>query len=506
MAEKKIKSVFLSYAEPDGGIAKLIHDDLRRSGVDVWGFEANGQAGVDFVNEFTSQLQSRRAFCLLDSRHARKSDWVRMECELALACRQKMPAFDFLPCLIRTFEKDSGWCRDELFIGQNRLSYLDLTQYDTGIRKLCRHLGTVYFPYSDVQRDCDFQAEIRHLGLDRAHLEELEQIYEGYRRTRGDRPQAACGWLNELIDRLDASGADTVISPRLALAVLHSEADRHQEAFQVFRHLSGTQPGDPRIWAGLAGARFFMGDYRGAIKDYRQSERLVRKYGDPEDRLHLVELVHNIALAQLELGNHMAAWKELKRLSENAVQNPEIAELKGRICLKRGSAVEAKQYFETAQTLFRDKGAKPPLQLLSDLADTYRQLGRKQDEERCISACLSELDLEPEVLRRLARHSLQGLKFHTVIDWLTQAIEKAPHSIVYRSELASILFHSGDIDAAKVQAGECHELKAATAREHYYLGLAYHILNSPEVAKFERDKADGDSVVAGWPEYGDLFV
>jgi len=505
MGKNKMKSIFLSYAKPDGGFAKQIYDDLRRSGIDIWGFEADGQVGIDFVKQFTSQLQNRGAFCLLDSRHARASKWVQKECDLALACQRKNPAFDFLPCLIQPIESGSEWHQKELFMGQNRRSYLDLTQYDTGIRKLCRHIETIYVPYSDVQRDRDFWTEIQALGLDRKHLQEMEEIYSRYRNTRSDHPESACRWLNELIEQLDALGAETVLSPRLALAVLHSQANRHKDAFNVFKHLSKTQPNDPRIWAGLAGACFFMGDYHEAMAAYRYSEKLVRKNGDADDLMHLVELIHNIAWVQLALGDHMAAWKELERLPENTDQEPHIAALKGRLCLERDAAVEAKIYFEAAQALYQAKAAKPPLQFFLNLADTYRRLGREQDEERCISDCLSELESEPEALRKLAEHSLRNSMFHRAVGWLSKAIEKAPDSIVFRSELASLFFHANDIDTAKIKAGQCHGLQAKTARDHYYLGLAYYILESPELVKLERQKAEKDSVVAGWPEYAELF-
>lgn len=505
MGKNEMKSVFLSYARPDGGFAKQVYDDLRRSGIDIWGFEADGRVGIDFVKQFTSQLQNRGAFCLLDSPHARDSDWVRKECDLALACRSQNPAFDFFPCLIQPIEREDLWHQNELFSGQNRLAYLDLTQYEMGIRKLCEHLGTTFFPYSDVQRDCDFRKEIQALGLDRKHLEKLEDLYKRYRKTRSDHPESACRWLNELIEQLDSLKADTVLSPRLALAVLYAKANQHKDAFNVFNQLSQRHPDDPRIWAGLAGALFFMGNYHRAMAAYRHSETLLRENGDADDLMHLVELVHNIARVHLELGNHPAAWAELKRLPDNTAQNPHIAELKGIICLERGAIVDAKNHFKAAHLLYRKNAVKPPVQLILKLADIYHRLGQKQHEEQCISTCLSELESDPEVLRNLADYFLRNSMFDQAVVRLTKAIEKAPDCIVCRSELASLFFYSGDIATAKIKAGECHGLQAKTARDHYYLGLAYYILEAPEIVKLEKQKAKHDSVVAGWPEYATLF-
>ena len=97
-----LNSVFLSYASADNVFAHRIHDDLRRSRLDVWGFEENGQIGINFIEEFSNELRNRRYFCLLDSMHARQSTYVRQECEIAMACVAKDPSFTIAPCLIQS--------------------------------------------------------------------------------------------------------------------------------------------------------------------------------------------------------------------------------------------------------------------------------------------------------------------------------------------------------------------------------------------------------------------
>ena len=495
----------MSYASPDGGFAKHIYEDLRRSGVDVWGFEENQRFGIDFIDRFTSELQLRQVFCLLDSNHARESTWVRQECRIALDCRENDSNFIILPCLIQRLEENANWYSNELFKGQNHLAYLDLTQYENGIRKLCKLIGTAYIPYSDVQRDCDFWAEIQQLRLKRDQLQELDQLYKRYCSTRNDCPDTAIKWLREVIVYLDDLGAENVVTPRLALAVIHSNSDQHKEACQVFERLSRISPSDPRIWAGLAGARFFLGDYQGALVDYRHSEKLVRENGDPQDIVHLVELMHNIAWTILKIGDPSSAWEVLQDLPVIAEHEPNIAELKGKICLERGRITEAAKYFETALELDRERGEKPAFSLVSNLADTYHLLDRDYDEKQCVFTWLVDFESDPEMLCKLAACSIRNMDFQSASRWLTKAIETTPKSIIYRSELASILFYFGDIKAAKTMAIECHGLTANCAREHYYLGLAYHILESIEIAKLERQKANVDVVVANWPEYSELL-
>src|SRR5262245_221790 len=124
-------SVFLSYAKPDSALVTRVYEDLTRAQVgDVWCYEITSKYGADFRHEYAQKIRSADTFILFDSHHARASKHVKEEVEI---CRST----GGIKMQICMTEPDGAWRKAELFERQNFLVYVDLRDYEKGIRALC---------------------------------------------------------------------------------------------------------------------------------------------------------------------------------------------------------------------------------------------------------------------------------------------------------------------------------------------------------------------------------
>jgi len=60
-----------------------------------------------------------------------------------------------------------------------------------------------------------------------------------------------------------------------------AEAGRHKEAATVFCGLAELRPDDPRTWMGLGGARYYLGDYQGALEALRNCKKIITSGQQP---------------------------------------------------------------------------------------------------------------------------------------------------------------------------------------------------------------------------------
>jgi len=402
------------------------------------------------------------------------------------------------------------WWTDELFTKQNQHAYIDLTNYELGIRRLCEHLGVVYFPASLIPRDQDFREEVFSAGLKCNYVKELVEMYTRFRDEYSTRPSIARNWLINLIARLDDLQASIVVSPRIALGVMEAEAGQHKNAAAVFQRFAELQPADPRAWAGLGGARFYLCDYQGALRAYNQCKEMILRTGHSEHIAHLADIAHNTAQVLLTLGQTEQAWQALEYLSPAGVQAEAYgAALRGRIRLQQRYPSQAVGYLEAALAIFDNRCHQtPPASLMLDLVDCYRLLHRHTDEEKIMQRSIAMFKDDPEMFRSSAGQSLYDFNVESTIQFLRKAIRLAPESVIYQAELASILYYIGNMEASRRTAKACLELEenVQTSRDNYYLGLAYYILGKREVADNKLEKARRmDSIIAGWPIYEKLL-
>lgn len=506
-----MNSVFLSYSNKDNVFVKRVYDDLNRCGIDVWGFEENGRVGINFVQEFSNELHSRRCFCLMDSPNARLSKFVKTECEIAMQRLVRNDSFLLVPCLIYPKKPDQSWWVKELFTNQNLISYINLTEYESGIRKLCHLLEAVYYPASQIPRDSDFLEELFNSGLDRHDITELSEMYSSFRKEYSKRPHIAKNWLTNLIVRLDDLEATQIVSPRIALGVMEAEAEKHEEAAEIFRRFAQLQPDDPRAWAGLAGAQFYLSDFMGALKSYYRCKKIIVGTTNSEHLSHLAEVSHNIARTFLALGYAQKAWEELDSLSDNDKCEVHIHALLGNILLALGNPKKAIKYLKGALEDYNGNDQTPPIALVTDIAECYRLLDLSSEEAEIIKLGVSMFKADPEMLRWIAGRSLNNFEPYKAITFLKNAIALEENSVIYRAELASLLYFISKKDEAFLEANNClkleEKMKVITPRDQYYLGLAYYILGKKEIAdNFFHKARIKDNVIVGWPTYNQLVT
>jgi len=494
--------VFVSYASSDGVVAMRIYDDLRRSGLRVWRYEADRRIGVDFQREFEEKIRESHWFCLLDSQAARGSEYVMKECQIMLERRAIDGRPDLVICIVQPGVE--GWRKPELFDGHNRLSYIDLTDYDIGIQELCHYLGIIYCPDFRVPRDLDFKNELFASRIPKHEISRLVDLYADFRQKYQTQREAAekCLWV--LIDRLECLDVTEVVSPYFALGVLQAELGRHEAAAKTFQSLAKTNPADPRAWHGLGGALFQSGDCTGALASYDRCKRLLNEGGGPPRSSHIVDVTHNIGRALLALGKTEQAWSELDALSEKESRDPHILALRGRILLAQKRPSDAVGYLEQVLWSYLNEQT-PPLSYLCDLADCYLALGRTHDASRVLARGISAYEKDAAYYRKLAEFALYSRDYEKATTFLKKAVSLEPESIQNLAELASIQYCTGGRKEAVLNAKRCCDLKPAMAQDRYYRGLAFFVLGKREAAEEERLQAGKDDIIGSWPDYNDLF-
>jgi tetratricopeptide (TPR) repeat protein len=498
MGNDSLNDIFLSYAEEDGVTALRIYEDLTRAGLRVWRYERDSRVGTPISAEIREWIERSSVFCLLDSPKARRSRYIREECMAALELIQRGAELSFVICLAqpRSGPTADAWWEEELFEGLNGRSYIDLTDYGRGIRKLAEQLHVGYFPRFELPRDQDFEGEAHQAGLRYDMVAELVEMYRYFReRYDEERLDIAESQLRVLIDRCERAGTTSIVSPQLALGVLLAETGRHRDALKIFEGLVRLRGDDPRGWAGLAGARFHLGDCVKALEAYRRCQLLLER--EPPERR--AEIAHNVAMTLLALGRTAEAWAEVV----SAPEEPYILGARGAALLAQGLPQLALPLLETAYQAYR-RSSKLPLSLVIQLVDCYQALGLEQQELEVLEEALAVLTVDPELWRRAAATYLDRNQIDRALECLTSAVALAPGAIVYRAEHALLLRRTGFLERAQNEAYRCFSLEDESPREHYYRGLALYLLDSAAAAQIERRRSCEDPVIRTWPEYAEL--
>ncbi len=505
MATTPVIDVFLSYAGEDGTCAMRVYDDLGRSGLKVWRYERDGDVGVDFTSEYRDAIQNARFFCLLDSSHARRSDHVQEECKLAIshAITQETPKL--VPCLIEPIPNSGAdWTTTELFPKQNQRTHIDLTDHEKGIKRLARHLGAVFYPGWEMPRDRDFEQEVYDLHLQPDQTQNLIDLYTKFLDLYESDLELGEAQLRVLIQECAGLHATNVISPRIALGVLQAKIGHHRSARKTFHDLAQDQPEDPRVWASLAGAQFYLADYETALSSYRKCRALLD--GNPRTTRTVSvigEMTHNTARVLLALGDPKAAEVELTTIDPSEAKEPYIESLRGRILMDQGDCGRALEYLEKAFGAY-EKSSNIPISLVMDMADCYRTLERFDKELEVVENGMNRLHDDPEMWRRGAQcYQVQG-DLARAINCMRQAISLDPDSVLFTGELALLFRLSGDTRRSEAEAERCLNLVQLCGTEHYYRGLAFHLLGQQQLADYEIGLSRGEPVIQTWPEYGDL--
>lgn len=499
--------VFLSYSSENGTAALRLDNDLRHSRLRPWRYERDSRLGVSFDEEFEAALRASRVVCLLDSPAARCSPYVAQECTLSRRLEAKQGRPRLLVCLLepRGRPEENGWWKHEIFPGLNRLTYIDLTDYDNGVRRLCRELGAVYVPGFTLPRDRDVESELFDAGLNPEHTQELIDTYTAFRCRYTVNPDLARAFLQVVIGRCQELHAVDVRSPMIALGVMMAEAGEHRRAASIFSQVTEAAPHDPRGWFGLAGARYFLGDAVSALEAYERCATLLEEPRDDVDLLRHAELIHNTVRCLSVLGRLPDAHRLLGTLPKEQKREPFILALEGSLRMAEGDMAGARHKLEAARASF---GEQPPLSLILDLADCYAALGYIAKEQTVVEAALAspELATSPEMQRRAAVLYEKRGEGAMARRALHQAAEAASANPVYRAELASMLWQMGKRREARTEAERAID-DDLTPRQRYYRGLALHLLGRrDEAAEQERRSRRESPVVQAWPTYEEYLA
>jgi tetratricopeptide (TPR) repeat protein len=99
-----------------------------------------------------------------------------------------------------------------------------------------------------------------------------------------------------------------------AAAEQHSSEARWPAAAALWSQVVEQNPVNGGHWAGLAEARYELGDYRGALAGYEKAEENgVWAGGDDIDTVFPAEIAYRMACCHLRLGDHDSAVRELGR-------------------------------------------------------------------------------------------------------------------------------------------------------------------------------------------------
>ena len=484
-------TVFLSYAEEDATTARRVYLALERSGlVRAWGYKESGRPGVDFREEFEAQIKACQYFCLLDSPHSRASRWIAIECGLALQSSGQM-------VICRLADPGSG---GELFDGHDLRRAIDFANVETGIRHLFTFLQITYNPWSPIPRDRDFEEEVFRAGLNVDRAQELFDLYREFREHFADL-EFAEALLRVIIRKCQAYGARDVVSPSLALGVIHADTGRHQNALRVFSDLSKTHATDPRAWAGLAGAYYYLNRYEPCLDALNRCVQVGMAHYREDAAARMAEIVHNIASVQILLERYDEAEAALRGLSVEEREHPFVKAVTGRLLLARGQYQQALPYIEDAHRV----GVAVSQALVIDLANCYRQLGRDGDEASVLRTAVAQSPASPELCHRAADCYLRQRDTASALDAMRMAADRSQESPRYRAQLAALLCRARSPQEGRAEAERCTALAAPTAQDRYYRGLAYYVLGKRVTAADELSESRKDPVVSRWPTYAEIF-
>lgn len=495
-------NIFFSYASSDSAIVLRTYNDLARAQESrIWCYEIDGRPGLDFRKQYLQSIKKADFLLLFDSPAARDSKFVREETAEWYRLRKNNP---ILPCLA----VPSGNWRDQnqLFGSQNTFSFIDLTDYAQGIKKLHQSLGTILIPSFTKPRDQEFADELAtlrpNLGAD--NYRQALQHYQTFEETHAYNPDLALSHLEVMINEIKTVSGLSIGSALLALADDYFTLNRFDSAIRIFTQVCKHHPQDPRGWAGLGFTQVKQEKFSDATQSFHTSLEAIDKSDRTtfhEQRIEIANALCGalILVTQYDLARSLVE-SEIRSLRANAVTYGFGA----RLLLLAGKLEKACELLaEATARIVRGEHVDPPE--LIDLIDVARQLKDKDDSALDVFS-LTAVRLFPDNPRILrdaaaAQSDLGNLK--TAMTYLEQARMVDQKNLRINVELGLLL------KKCKRQA-EANELLEETL-EHihgagdktYYIGLAHYLLGRRECAKFFLASARYDENVANWPDYKD---
>lgn len=479
--------IFISYSSKNSQLAYRFYGDIVKFGGVAYLYEKQSDL-IPFPEEIFQKINDARAFCLIDSRAARESNWVHKECEYALKDKGIYKRNLFFVILA---EPLGDW-RQETSVFQkiNTIRVLDfsLSNYQTELQKrfdvkdyyyesvksICEKLDIHYTP--PVPGNHDFQNELnlnnwKGEGVE-ALQKDLESIIIKKKLDFSDLEQR----LKLLID--DCHQLDIkVITPSLILGSFYFEVQMNQQALKLFELLSVDFPKDPRSWLWLSQSAFRLNKYETALNALLHSERLVSENIDnPHIAKYEQEVIYNKIKLLVILGSFKEAQHHILQLNSSLMILPEFKVLHLLLYTKLGE-------FATKKNL-----------------ETYKNMLIFYDQN---PISINEQMLMAELEHEIAKYFFHQDHLLNAIEHYNNAIFFADKNIQLKAELVLIykILGINHLEICTSIFYHYQEYIPTSLYEAYYLGLILYLKGDKRKAK----KYYKSSITLGFTNYKNLL-
>ncbi|MBS1595797.1 MAG: TIR domain-containing protein [Bacteroidetes bacterium] len=481
-----MNDVFISYSIKDSSIAFKIYNDLKRSGLKPYLYEKDGEDGKNFKAEIYDILNKVKYFCLIDSPNARKSEWIKLECEYINKLKKLQKRKNIkvaIPCIVH--EPGPWFSKDELLTDHREIRWIDfsgltsldfLERYKHAINKLCPIFGVSYRPWSDIPRSRDFEKELAAFDLDADTREFLIRDYLNFtycvNKSSSTTPERIRLLIRDFEATFDKKNKPIkMISSYLAQGQILVDSNNDSEALSLYSKLINDFPDDARSWAALSGAQFYSDQYLEALISIDKAVEIVRAM--PENTynlIHLPELYFNKIQILLMLNKYEEVYSILLELTEDIKRLPEflVAEIKLAIC----------------QEYFPD--------------EKYKYLVRYYYDFKVNSSYLNRIIADMEFYIGRYFNSIKDIIATDVHYTLT--CEAVTDNLQYFAELALVKTARGSIEKSSILA-KALKIKSNTKNDHYFYGLLQYLNgNLAEAIQYYKISEKED-----WPYYDQLI-
>jgi len=473
--------IFISYAKEDNDFAMRIYNDLNRSGLMVWRYEKDGKIGVHFLQEIKTILEQTQNFCLIDSSNARKSKFVKQECDLALKLRIENGGNISNLLILRIGKEDALKNTTELFKQQDYIRYLDFSaidlfdqheKYHQGIENLCQVVGATYTPWTGIPAVSDFEKEVFNHKMDLENREILLNDYNSFYKRYQQNSKNSEKRIQIIIDECEELGVK-VISGYLALGRLQLNSYNYTQAQKTFFQITRIFPDDPRGWAALGIVQFHQDRLNNAMSSFNKALDLITQQDNIHHQAHQKELLYNKIRILIQLAKYSEAEELLNSLEERFKLLPEMM------------VVEFLMFYK--------KGDYAKLGSIYSKISKYYQLYHLNPIE--LNLVFAEVEAK---VAQIAASKEDNL---TAIAHLENSRKFAPFSIRYKVELALLYFCENYHKLKAELIAEGIGLFPHTAVDYYYLGQL-HFLDNDEI-KARQCYATSK---LSWPYYSELIL
>ena len=489
-------NVFMSYTSGDNAIAMRIYNDLERSGLNVWRYEKDGEIGRDFIDEIDEMISKSESFILIDSSHARESNYVKDECKVGqeLFINKSGNIQKFLVCLVE--EKRITFTKDELFANHNRLRFINFSGYTywdnneiylKGIQLLCKELGKDYTSsplsipsYRDFEKELS-AVEISALSDKGENISEKEAILKDFEsflyRYRQKDPNSKKR-IQFIIEASESLGLK-LTTPYLSLGIIQSETNEFEDALATFKQVTKDFPDDPRGFASSGAMLFKLERYQEAYENYDKAIKIARIHKDNRYiQDHHSELIYNKIQVMVRLEKFNEAINEINNLSPGQKALPEIKIALIFIHLFQNNLSKAKELYDNLQLFYS------PETVIHNSSDLNFIFG----------------DLEFQLGKIFAGSD----NYNDAICHYENSIKYNSKSIRYFAELA-LLYHAlPDIKKQNKTIEEGLKLNPYNNTEIYFYGLLYYLQGNYSEARRLYDLSQMEK--HGWEYYDKLIL